>query len=266
MIMKSILFFLFSFLILERGFTQDIENLKIPATTSSKRALQYYDSSLVASHEGRIHHFDYFADLTLKEDSNFFMMNYYLALNSRWFRNGKLFKQYGTNAVNCPSILTPAEEILKSAMVKLLINPSENVSNLGQKVVDMYPNDIWAYYGLYLLQASCGDYQGQIKTIRNALKMNLDSAMLYDLLGYTYMGINKLDSAEAAFNRYIALAKYKPNAYDSKGNYYRRIKEYQKAFDCYMKGYSMDTTFKIPYNRAILLKKNILDTLKSSIK
>jgi len=39
---------------------------------------------------------------------------------------------------------------------------------------------------------SCGDNRGQIKTLQNALKLKLDSAMLFNQLGYAYMAINKL--------------------------------------------------------------------------
>jgi tetratricopeptide (TPR) repeat protein len=148
-------------------------------------------------------------------------------------------------------------------MVKMLVDPSVNVTEFGKKIVEKYPKDLYGYYGLYFLQVSCGDNRGQIKTVQNALKLKLDSAMLLNQLGYAYMAINKYDSAEIAFNKYLEVATYKPNAYDSKGNYYRRIKEYQKAYDSYMKGYSLDTTFRIPYNKAVSLKKNILDTLKN---
>jgi tetratricopeptide (TPR) repeat protein len=261
--MKRVLFFHLLILLSQSGFTQIIDNSRIPATTSSKKALQYYDSCLLAWREGRLHHIEYYGNLTLKEDPEFFMMNYYFALSNKWFNNEKLFKLYCTNAVNCHQKLTAEEETLRIAMIKILENPSVNVTDIGKKIVEKYPRDLFAYYGLYFLQASCGDRRGQIQTVQSALKLKLDSAMLYNQLGYAYMAINKLDSAEIAFNKYLEFSTYKPNAYDSKGNYYRRIKEYQKAYDSYMKGYSLDTTFKMPYIKANALKNNILDTLKT---
>ena len=81
--MKRLSFILVAILLSQSGFTQIIDKSRIPATTSSKKALQYYDSSLLAWREGRLHHIEYFGNLTLKEDPDFFMMNYYSALSNR---------------------------------------------------------------------------------------------------------------------------------------------------------------------------------------
>lgn len=260
--MKKLFLFVLISSFLQISYPQKINETKIPSTTKSKYALQLYDSTLLAWKEGRLHHLYSFANQTLKEDPDFFLMNYYMALSYRWFKNDKLFRLYAGNAAKCQEKLSYPEELLRGAMIKMLENPSVNVTDIGKKIVNMYPNDLYSYLGLIFLQVSCGDNNGQVETINKALLARQDSAVLYDLLGYAYMRLNKFDSAEIAFDKYLKYNKYKPNAYDSKGNYFKNIKNYQKAYDTWMKGYSLDTTFKMPYQKAINLKKNILDTLK----
>ncbi len=56
------------------------------------------------------------------------------------------------------------------------------------------------------------------------------------------------DKAEEAFNKYIDLDPENPNVYDSKGDFYMSVEKYDKAYESYMKAYSIDPSFS--YDKA----------------
>ena len=55
----------------------------------------------------------------------------------------------------------------------------------------------------------------------------------YNSLGYSYMAIEEMDKAKAAFEKYIELAPNEPNAYDSMGEYYMAAKDYARSAEHY---------------------------------
>jgi tetratricopeptide (TPR) repeat protein len=51
------------------------------------------------------------------------------------------------------------------------------------------------------------------------------------------------ENAEKALNNYIRVAPDLANPYDSKGDYFMAIKEFEKAYDSYMKAYEIDPEY-----------------------
>ncbi|MRS01927.1 tetratricopeptide repeat protein [bacterium] len=229
------------FLVLAVGsmsYSQLAKKDKMPVTTSSKEALASYNEA-----------FRYFEDVdlpkgtellqkALTEDPDFFMANYYMALMS--MTNEEKFKSYGNAAVNCKAKLSEAEKLIKSTMVALLEKKDADVTETGEKIVEMYPKDIYAYWVLLNLQDIAGDTNGYHSTLLKALEITPNPAPVYNMLGYSYMRLNQNDKAEEAFDKYIQLAPDNPNVYDSKGDFYMNIKEYEKAYDAYMKSNSLN--------------------------
>jgi tetratricopeptide (TPR) repeat protein len=166
------------------------------------------------------------------------MANYYLAFLN--MGNEEKFNLYGNAAVNSKAKLSKAEELIKSTMKKFIEKKDADVTDIGKKLVEMYPKDVFAYYLLYNYQTIVGDQNGSHETLLKALEITENPAPVYNLLGYSYMTLNQNDKAEVAFNKYIELAPDNPNAYDSKGDYYMNIKDYKKAYDTYMKAYALD--------------------------
>jgi len=259
--MKNLLLLIVVLLILQGCDIKENKIEKMPATTTSDTALILFEQYQQAWHEGRIGDVLPTASKVLKEDPDFFMMNFYMAITNRIGGVNNSFKTYANNAINCQNELTEAEKLLRNGLVILLQDSTNDVTDVGNTIIEMYPNDLFSYYILEVLQRISGDHEGRLNTMRRALSVTQDSGPLYNVMGYTYMALQKYDSAEIAFDKYLESAPYLPNAYDSKGNYYRRIGEYQKAYDSYIEGYSLDTTFKLIYNHAASLKRNVLDTM-----
>ena len=229
------------FLVLALGllsYSQSAKKDKMPVTTSSKSALASYNEALKYFEDVAMEKGIELLQKSLIDDPNFFMANYYLAFLN--MGNEEKFNLYGNAAVNSKAKLSKAEELIKSTMKKFIEKKDADVTDIGKKLVEMYPKDVFAYYLLYNFQTIVGDQNGSHETLLKALEITENPAPVYNLLGYSYMRLNQNDKAEVAFNKYIELAPDNPNAYDSKGDYYMNIKDYKKAYDTYMKAYALD--------------------------
>ena len=152
---------------------------------------------------------------SLIEDPDFLMVNYMLAFSYR--DRTENFNKYAKAAVNSKAKPSKAEELLKSTIQKFTEKKDADVTEIGRKLVAMYPMDVWAYYFLNSFQIIVGDKNGSMETLQSALKITENPAPIYNLLGYIYMQVNLNNEAEDAFNKYIELAPKNPNVYDSKG-------------------------------------------------
>jgi tetratricopeptide (TPR) repeat protein len=225
------------------SFPQTVNDGKMPVTTGSKQALTFYNEALKCFDDVNL---DKGRDLLLKSleaDQGFFMANYQMALYFSWVANYQKFMEYAGIAVNCKTKLSEAEELLKSALKKFREDPNADVTEVGRKLVEMYPRDINAYNNLFYFQSFINDFNGELETLNKELKIADNKASIYNQLGYVYMSLKKNDEAEVAFNKYIELDPKNPNAYDSKGDFYVYIRDFKKAYESYMKAYSIDTSF-----------------------
>lgn len=223
-------------------YSQPEKGKRIPVTTGSKTVLTLYGKAM-----------KYYDDVHLKDaietfkqalaqDPDFFMANYQLAFYYLLNQAGEDFNDYAEAAINCKARLSDGEELLKGALVKLK-QGQMNFTELGNKLIDMYPNDPYSYNNMVYFQTLAGDSIGIVETLNKAIKIAPNPASFYNQLGYAYLTLKQNNKAEAAFNKYIELDPKNPNAYDSKGDYYMFIKEYYKAYQSYMTAYSMDPSF-----------------------
>jgi Tfp pilus assembly protein PilF len=223
-------------------FSQPAKDKFMSVTSNSKSALSLYNQAM-----------KYYDDVKLKEaletfkkalsqDQDFFMANYQLAFYYILNRDASNFDEYANAAINCKAKLSDAEELLKEALVSLH-QGNTNVTDLGKKLVAMYPNDPNSYNNLVSFQSVAGDTTGIVETLNKAVKIATNPASFYNQLGYAYLTLKESDKAEEAFDKYIELEPKNPNVYDSKGDYYMYIKKYDKAYESYMIAYSMDPSF-----------------------
>jgi tetratricopeptide (TPR) repeat protein len=170
------------------------------------------------------------------------MANYQLALFYILNRQGDKFARYADAAINCKTKLSEAEELLREVMVRLH-EGQNNITDLGKKLVDLYPSDPNSYNSLVSFQSLAGDSTGMVETLNKAIKIAIRPATFYNQLGYAYITMKQTDKAEEAFNKYIELEPKNPNVYDSKGDYFMYIKKYDKAYESYMTANLMDPSF-----------------------
>jgi tetratricopeptide (TPR) repeat protein len=233
-------------------FSQPAKDKFMSVTTNSKSALSLYNQAM-----------KYFDDVflnkaietfkkALDQDPDFFMVNYQLASFYLLNRSDDNFNEYADAAINCRAKLSDAEELLKEALSSLKQGHT-NVTDLGKKLVEMYPDDPNSYNNLVSFQSLTGDSTGIVETLNKAITIASNPASFYNQLGYAYLTLKQSDKAEEAFNKYIELEPKNPNGYDSKGDFYMFIRKYDKAYESYMTANSMDPSFS--HDKAELAKQ-----------
>ncbi|MEN8137771.1 MAG: tetratricopeptide repeat protein [Bacteroidota bacterium] len=236
----------------------NLNKKKMSITTSSETASQLYDEAMEAFRGVYMNEAQRLMTEALKEDPDFFMANYRLATLNLFFDNESKFVEYAKNAENCTAELSKGELLLKDAIGRLLENNKADLTDIGNKLVELYKKDVEAYLHLARFQRCIEDYEGMVSTINSAIEIAERTDYLYNMLGYAYMNLEQYDKAEVAFDKYIEISPNIPNPYDSKGDYYMEIEDYQKAHDNYIIAYRIDSLWS--YKKA-MKAKSIADSV-----
>ena len=233
-------------------YTQPAKGKLIHVTTRSKSGLSLYNQGMKYFNDVHLDKAIETFNEALKQDPDFFMVNYQLALYYLLNMDIDNFGGYSEAAINCKAKLNDAEELLKDALVRLQ-KGSNNVVDLGKKLIEMYPGDPNSYNNMVSYQSLAGDSAGIVETLISAIKVTENTATFYNQLGYAYLTLKDHDKADEAFNKYIELDPKNPNVYDSKGDYYMSVERYDKAYESYMKAYSIDPSFS--YDKARMARQ-----------
>lgn len=240
--MKKSLFMLVLLLTGLLVYPQPSRGKLIPVTTNSRTALKFYSEAKKYFDDVRLDRALETFKKALDQDPDFFMANYQLASYYLLNKASDEFYEYANAAINCKAKLSEGEELLKKALVKL--NQGHiDVTDIGRRLIEMYPNDPDSYNNMVSFQSLAQDTDKIVETLNQAIRISPDPAPFYNQLGYAYLTLKQNDKAEEAFDKYIELAPGNPNVYDSKGDFYMIVKKYDKAYRSYMKANSMDPSF-----------------------
>jgi len=224
------------------SYSQNDRARLMPVTTNSKSALALYNEAKKYYDDVKLDKALTTFKKALDQDQDFFMANYQLALYYLMNRDSEDFREYAESATGCKENLSDAEQLLKGALERLA-GGNTNITESGNKLVDMYPGDPEAYNNLVYFQTISGDIKGMVETLLKAIKIASKAAPFYNQLGYAYLTLKEDDKAEESFDKYIELDPDNPNAYDSKGDFYMYEKKYEQAYESYIKANSMDSSF-----------------------
>lgn len=241
--MKKLIVLMLAVAICSIAYNQPAGNKKMAVTTNSEAAKKLYDQATTAMEDVELGKFVKLSNEALREDPDFFMANKNLATYHMYFGNDQKFREYAGKAVNCKSELSEGEMLLKDALKRLLDDREADVTDIGKKLVEKYPQDINAYYSLNMFQSVIKDYEGAVKTLKSGLKIAERPGPIYNMLGYTYLSLNETENAAAAFDKYIEMEPDNPNTYDSKGDYYMAVKDYTRAYESFMKANEIDSSW-----------------------
>lgn len=235
----------FSILLFARC-TAEKQPTVMPVTTSSDLALKLYETALVANDEFKVSLAWQDLEMAVKEDPNFFMAYFWM-----YFISSSDSKTIVDKALQSDIQLNPGEEEVKSALKYLVDGQDEKAVEHLQNLVDMYPSDPHTHKILFHVQfLFLKDVEAAIVSMKRTIRECPDYPDTYNQLGYAYMDQEKFDDAEKAFDTYIEKAPALANPYDSKGDYFMATKQYQEAYDSYMKAYSIDSSFEISKQKA----------------
>jgi len=131
----------------------------------------------------------------------------------------------------------------------------EKVLEISKDDVNSFVRPVWLYLDFVK------EPEKALKLAETAALAFPDSAMSYNLLGWSYAGLKEYDKAEKDLKKAIELDPNLAAAYYNLGNLYNQQNDQQPALDAYQKAYSMDSNGSIgnlaaqAYND--LLKKSL---------
>ena len=226
---------------------QDESVRMMPVTTDSELALEFYETGMLAFDQIKLELAFHNLELAVKEDPDFFMAYFWM-----YFMSSKSSKKIAEKALMTESDLNEGELQIKTAFKYLLDGQDEKVVDHLQKAIDLYPSDPHVHKILYILQFQyLKDMEAAVKSTRRAIESCPDFAPAYNHLGYALMDLDRYEEAEEAFDTYIKLSPNTANPYDSKGDYYMATKQFDLAYESYMRAYEIDPTFSVSEKKAL---------------
>jgi len=231
------------------------QSQKIPITTNSDQARELYLKGQDALERIDFNTFFKFNQEALAEDPEFFMPLYTESIIYYYFGNSDKFNEYATKAVHVNAKLSEGEKLMQSAMNALLENPKADVTQYGEKLVKLYPDDWNSFYTLSIYQLFIDDNDQAANSLLEALKVAENPAIIYNQLVYVYLAQKKYDKAKEAADKYQELEPGWANVYDTKGDYYMAVDMYGSAYDQFMKAYLMNADFTSSKKKALKAKK-----------
>ncbi len=233
-------------ILLFSGCTEEKPASVMPVTTDSELALELYETGMVAFDQIKLSLAWHNWQGAIEQDPDFFMANFWM-----YFISSKESKKIVDKALKSDIQLNPGEEQIRLALKYLVDGQDEKAVEHLQNLVNLYPDDPGTHKILYIIQFQfLKDPESAIVSIKHAIRQCPDYPLAYNQLGYAYMDLGQYEDAEKAFDTYIELAPTLANPFDSKGDYFMATKQFEKAFDSYMKAFRIDSSFEISKKKA----------------
>ena len=226
--------------------SQDESMELMPITTDSELAREFYETGMLAFDQIKFELAYHNLELAVKEDPNFFMAHFWM-----YFMSHKSSKKIADKALQSESELNIGEMQIRKAFKYLVDGQEEKVVEHLENAIILFPNDPHVHKILYILQFQyIKDMESAVESTHRAIKSCPDYALAFNQLGYTLMELERYEEAEEAFDTYISMSPNLANPYDSKGDFYMTTKQFQKAYESYMKAFETDPSFRVSEKKA----------------
>ena len=234
-------------------------------TTKSPDAYRAYVEGLTLTHR------NYFAEAkaafekAVKLDSNFAMAYFYLSIFQltvgEKFLSWKSLKKAAELAEN----VTDSERLQILSTNYTVLHKLDKAIETLKKLIQLYPHEIFPYTSLSVIYTrSLFEPKKSIETCRLCLKNNPTFKWSWNGLAYSFTYLNQRSKAFEAINKYIDLAPFEPNPYDSKGDLYVWFMEFDSSCIEYQKAINLRKDFASSANLGYynVLRNNYADALQ----
>ena len=216
-----------------------LEEGRIPLTTSSPAALEYFQKALRAwdeSLEG-----DVVLNFTkaINADPAFVMARAYYS----WFLDGPESLKMIAEAKKYFDRVSEGEKLFTLAMEARAGNLQEEAMRILADLAARFPRDGRIHYALAILLGQNGFDEKAISSGEKALACDPRIYAAYNLLGYAHLRLGKAPEAISWLKKYAELLPGSANPADSLGDAYRHAGRYQEAWDCYQKALALKPDF-----------------------
>jgi len=212
----------------------------LPVTTSSDEALKefrtgqrYFDN--IQFYEARSHFHK-----AVKLDPQFAQAYLYLALSNPstkgFIENINLASKHALKA-------SEGERLLIEANLAGANGDAPKQTELLVKLTTLYPRDesiLMFLAGQYFGQQQ---YDSAISVCERVVRISPNHAPAYNILGYSYRFLEKVDAAGRAFKEYIRLKPNDPNPYDSYAELLMVQGQFEQAIEQYRLALQQDKSF-----------------------
>ncbi len=213
---------------------------KIPITTNSEKALEYFNEGIALSQKLRGQEAVYFYLKAIAEDKDFAMAYMQLAMAQT---TPKLTFKYFNKAKSLSKKVSEGERLTILAIEARINNDREKENDYYLELIEKFPNDEMVHntYGNFLY--GLRKYKGAIKHLKIALEINPELSHPYNMLGYSYRQLGDYDEAEKYFKQYIDLIPDDPNPYDSYAELLLKKGEFEESIEYYRRALEIQPNF-----------------------
>jgi tetratricopeptide (TPR) repeat protein len=213
---------------------------KIPVTTSSKEAMDYFVAGRTMVDNLRLTDAIASFKKAADKDSSFALAYLYLATTAP---TAKEFFGYLDKATELAKSASAGEQLWITGFRQgALADPAAQRESF-QKLVDMFPNDERAQTLLGTNYLAQQDYTQALQHLKRATEISPAFAPAYNQLGYTYRFLEKYKEAQDAFKKYIELIPNDPNPYDSYAELLLKLGQFDESIEQYEKALSINDHF-----------------------
>jgi tetratricopeptide (TPR) repeat protein len=207
-------------------------------TTHSPKAYWYYlegvDNFQKMYREKAIKNFE----KALEYDSTFAMVYYFLANLKDKDMLAKA-KEYMDNSSTISRYYIKAVDAFQK-------NDYELCEKLLNELIELYPEEKYAYFRRANLYVNSGDYEKALESLRQAVQIDPLYKLAYNQLVYIYSTIDDFENALWAIDKYIEIAPDEANPYDTRGDLYAANGMIANAIDNYLKALEVESDFQAP--------------------
>lgn len=213
---------------------------KMPITTKSEKAREYYLQGRDLQEKLRGQNARPFFEKAIAEDPDFALAYLNLAFVV------PSVKEFFANLDKAKALADKVSEGERWWIlgVEAGVNayPMEQ-RELYQKLVEAYPNDERAHNLLGNNYFGQQDWELAIEQYQKATRINPDFSQPYNQMGYAYRFLERYPEAEEAFKKYIELIPDDPNPYDSYAELLMKMGKYDASIESYQKALEQDPNF-----------------------
>ncbi|MEO6210487.1 MAG: tetratricopeptide repeat protein, partial [Gemmatimonadaceae bacterium] len=213
---------------------------KIPITTHSEQARALFLRGRALSDKLQLHTAHSAFEQAVAIDPSFAMGEYYLATTAPTANDLAVHLR---NALALAPNASPGERIFIELLDARSHADRARQLQLAESLVERYPRDERAHLALASVYSA---QQMRLETIaeyQKAIAIDPEYSLAYNQLGFAYRAVNRLDSAESVFRRYIALVPNDPNPYDSYAELLMKMGRFDESIMQYRKALSIDPHF-----------------------
>jgi tetratricopeptide (TPR) repeat protein len=216
------------------------EDGKIPITTTSEQAREYYLQGRDLFEKLRAQESRQFFEKAVAEDPDFAMGYLFLSFAQS---SAKGFFEKLDRAVALADEVSEGERLWILGVEAGINGFAMKQREYYQKLVAAYPNDERAHNLLGNQYFAQEDYARAIPEYQKATQINPDFSQPYNQLGYAHRFLEDYPEAEKAFKKYIELIPDDPNPYDSYAELLMKTGKYDESIETYQKALELDPNF-----------------------